>query len=192
MEILSASASDTAAGIGAQQVTIEGVDGDRNILTETVTLNGTSVVAVPSTWFGVNRAKVIAAGSSKYNVGIITIRHSGGGATEAIIPAQVSITQQLIFHVPITTRAYIYRMNFEGANAAAGTPVFTINGYYEKDGVRINFYRTIFDTAVANNQLLRLTTPILIPEGSVWYINVLSSTNNEAISGRVDQTLITI
>lgn len=50
LEILSSDANDTAAGTGARTVTVEGLDGSGNPLTETVSMNGTAAVALSNSF----------------------------------------------------------------------------------------------------------------------------------------------
>ena len=48
LEVLSSSANDTSAGTGARTVELQGLDSSWNLLTETVTMNGTSAVTTLS------------------------------------------------------------------------------------------------------------------------------------------------
>jgi hypothetical protein len=92
LEIVSTSASDTSAGSGARSVTVQGLDGSFNELTQDVVLNGTTAVAITTDMTRINRAYVkesgtyasITAGS---HAGDITIRESGGGASWALLSA---------------------------------------------------------------------------------------------------------
>lgn len=100
LEIVSSSVNDTAAGTGARTVTIFGLDASYVEISSTVTLNGTTAVAVPIQYFRINSILVITAGSLEVNDGAITVRDAGAGATRGLIPQNVSISRQAIFTVP--------------------------------------------------------------------------------------------
>lgn len=90
LEIVSSSASDAAAGIGAQTVTIEGLDTNWAAITQTVTMNGVTAVAIPTALTRIHRIYVATSGSyatsaTASHVGVITVRVSGAGATWGII-----------------------------------------------------------------------------------------------------------
>ena len=84
LEIVSTSASDTSAGSGARSVTVQGLDGSFNELTQDVVLNGTTAVALTTDMTRINRASVKESGtyattSAGSHAGDITIQGSGGG-----------------------------------------------------------------------------------------------------------------
>lgn len=85
----SSNAADAAAGTGARTVKVTYFDNSGNgPLTETVTLNGTTAVATVATNIRfIQEIEVKTAGSSKFNVGTISlfVNNSGGGGTIASI-----------------------------------------------------------------------------------------------------------
>ncbi len=91
LEVLSSDNDDGAGtGLGALTVTIIGLDANWAEQTIDVTLNGTTPVAVPSTWLRVYRAYVTSAGTygtltNPTQQGTLTVRVSGGGTTFIII-----------------------------------------------------------------------------------------------------------
>lgn len=100
LEVVAASASDTSAGTGARTISIAGLKADYTELSQTITLNGTTPVAVPTQLYRINQSLIMSAGSDGTNAGDITIRDAGAGATRAIIPAGFGITRQSVFTVP--------------------------------------------------------------------------------------------
>lgn len=86
MTISSDSADDTSAGSGAKTIVIEGVDGDFNAVIETVTLNGTTGVAIPTNLMIVDRMYIATVGSGFINAGNIYV---GTGAITSGKPAVV-------------------------------------------------------------------------------------------------------
>lgn len=76
ISVLSSSASDAAAGTGARTVRVIGLDANYAVLSETVTLNGTTPVATVGTFRRAHTASTQSAGSGGVNVGTITFRHT--------------------------------------------------------------------------------------------------------------------
>src|SRR5210317_589731 len=126
--------SDTAddgdpAGTGAQLIQITGIDANRKIQTETVTMNGTTNVVTTTTWLGINRVAVALAGSAQENVGTITITATTGGATLAQIPAREGTTQQCIYHTQLQSAALADWLWVNVNKIAPGTtPTVTMRG----------------------------------------------------------------
>lgn len=116
LEVLSANANDTSAGTGARTVELQGLDSSWNILTETVTMNGTTPVTTTGLFLRIFRARVVTAGSDLINAGNITIRDQDTSTTRAIITNSVgkSMGQSLmaIYTVPAGKTAYLKNMNF--------------------------------------------------------------------------------
>lgn len=100
LEILSASASDTAAGTGARTVTVQGLDGNFNQISETMTLNGVTPVQSVNSYLRVNDMRVVTSGSGHKNAGDITLRVTGAGATQSLAKAGYNYAKQCVFTVP--------------------------------------------------------------------------------------------
>lgn len=137
LEVVSSSANDAAAGTGARTIVITGLDVNYIQVTQTVTLNGLTPVAIPSQLFRVNSALISSAGSGKVNAGDVTIRDVGAGATRAIVPAGYGITRQSIYTVPAGFTVQVISMLFgfnevAGGNKFARFATFTQspNGFY--------------------------------------------------------------
>lgn len=77
--IISDSDEDGAAGLtGALTVVVNGTDINFNLLSETVTMDGTDAVTLSNDFFRVWRPRVETSGSNETNVGTIEVKH---GAT---------------------------------------------------------------------------------------------------------------
>lgn len=90
LEILSANTGDNPAGAGAHKILIEGLDGNFDLQTEIITLNGTTPVALTKQFIRVYRAFVVESGAYvkttvPSQLGQITLRNSGAGVTWFII-----------------------------------------------------------------------------------------------------------
>jgi len=84
LKVSSTSASDTSAGTGARTVFIGGLDGDYNVIGETITLNGQTEVNTTKSYLYVNEFYVLTVGTDGHNVGTI---NAGTGTVTAGVPA---------------------------------------------------------------------------------------------------------
>lgn len=83
VDVVSANAVDTAAGTGAQQVEIAGLDGNYNLQYEIVSLNGQTAVTSSKKWLRVFSGEVVRAGTGGTNAGNIVVYKSGQGGMVA-------------------------------------------------------------------------------------------------------------
>lgn len=81
LQVTSSSTSDAAAGTGAQQIEICGVDANLVFQSEVITMNGQTIVSTTKFWRAVYSAEVIRTGSGKVNAGDIHIVKTGTGGT---------------------------------------------------------------------------------------------------------------
>lgn len=102
MEVVSSSASDTAAGSGARTVVVGYLNAQRQAKTVTLSLNGTTAVAIQEPVLRVNTVAVATVGTySSTNVGNISVRAAGGGGiTYGYIAAGAGLAQTSQYSVP--------------------------------------------------------------------------------------------
>ena len=101
MTIVSTSILDdgSPAGTGAQTVDVNCLDISYDVIaTQTITLDGTTPVAIPTSCFRVNSSIVLAVGSLATNFGTITIEN--GGTVYGIIEAGDGISRSAFYTVP--------------------------------------------------------------------------------------------
>ena len=109
--VVSTSASDTAAGTGAQAMLLVGLDSSYNFAFEVVVLNGTTPVVTTTSWFRIYRMRVETAGSTENNVGVLTA--TVGGNLMAQIEATQGQTEMLIYAVPTGSKLYLDCLSVE-------------------------------------------------------------------------------
>ena len=80
------SGSDSAAGIGAQEIEVRGLDANWVSINEIVTMNGTTPVQTANQYIRVNRIRSVAVGSNEANVGTISAVHPVEGVLQTIEP----------------------------------------------------------------------------------------------------------
>lgn len=192
LTVVSSSTDDdgSPAGIGAQTLLITGIDANRKLQTEVVTMNGTTNVVTSNTWLGVNRVVVLAAGTSKANVGNITITATTGGSNQAYIPAGKSVTQQLIFHTQAGHQGLIRRITINAVRLAAGTqPRITVTLKVWNPGVTNAIYdvrRIKADLSVTNDLRRDFDPPLYLSPTDVAWLECTTDQNNTVVDGEMD------
>lgn len=119
MEVVSNSANDTAAGTGARTVVVQYLDANYAVVNETVTLNGTTPVALSSTAISVNSAYVATAGSGLKNAGAIDVRTVSGSTQKlritTAVGAGLSKGNDFIYTIPANYVGILKSIYFSGA-----------------------------------------------------------------------------
>ncbi len=119
LELVSDDANDNVAGTGAREVTVEGLDGNWNEVTQTVVPNGTTAVALGTNltrlyrWY-VSQSGTYATDVAASHAGNLTIQASGGGTVWSSIPiTPTALGQSLIgvYSVPTGKTAYLLSKN---------------------------------------------------------------------------------
>jgi len=113
LEIVSSSATDAAAGDGGREVTFYYLDVNYARKSHTVTLNGTTPVAMMSDYFRNDplvvgaSAMVTSSGDNDTNAGDITIRRVSDSASRSVIPADEGVSTDGHFTVPLGFRVFL-------------------------------------------------------------------------------------
>jgi len=130
MRVKAGNANDTAAGNGAREVTIQGIDSNFNEVSEAVATAGESASANTSaTFWRVHRAWVSAAGTyTAANTAAIVIEDSGGGADFMTIGVEEGQSQYTGWTTPINKTAYLLSLHISvdsATNKEADVRIFT-------------------------------------------------------------------
>ncbi len=116
LEFVSSDVNDTAAGSGARAITIQGLNSDWEVFTQTIATNGTTAVALPTNmtrlfrWF-VSASGTYATTTANSHAGTLTIRVASAGATWStigILPRPIGQSQIACYTVPSGYRAFVY------------------------------------------------------------------------------------
>ena len=189
LNIVSTSANDTnAAGTGAQQVKITGIDASYNEIEETVLLNGTTIVTTTNSFIGINRKQVSLNGTGIGNAGVITATGSTDLTIQARIDVGIGSTQQALFFTAnnSTTMLNWLLINVTKLSGGGGAPRVTVKMFVTNlvTNARIEVYRESIDTDIENHIDLSLEYPFLVQEKSLIELSVTTDTNNTVASGR--------
>jgi hypothetical protein len=121
-------AADTAAGAGAREVTIQGLDSNGDEASEAVATAGAAASsATTTTFWRVYRAWVSAAGTyTAANTGAVVIEDSGGGADFITIAAGEGQTQYAGYSIPSGKTGYLLSVHVTvDSNKTANVRMFT-------------------------------------------------------------------
>lgn len=121
--------ADTSAGTGARTVTIQGLDENFAIASETVTLAGASASSATTTTFSrVLRVLVATTGTGRVNAGDIVIEDSGGAADYATIPAGEGQGHLGFLTVPAGFNGYLLDVSVT-TSAVSGNSTVEVQGF---------------------------------------------------------------
>lgn len=107
MEIVSDDVNDDDGSTGAETVTVYGLDANYNEQSETVTLDGTTPVALVNTYLRVYRMKVRSAGATGANEGKIEVQNTANTVTYCSITAGNNQSLAAFWTVPAGKTAYL-------------------------------------------------------------------------------------
>lgn len=195
IEVFSSDVNDTSAGTGARTITIFGLGTtlSEDYTTETITLDGTTPVPSVNSWYRVSRAWIETSGSSGYNEGTITIRHT---TTTANVFATIAPTfnQTLVsaFTIPYNNTGYIDRIQVTlvRSSGASGSGLATLR---VRDTLNSGVYRTreVMNIQTGGPYVINFEYPMEIPQGADIKITVDEvSDNNSIMSSDVSLLLI--
>lgn len=185
LEIVSTSANDAAAGTGARTVLIQGLDINYLEVSQTITLNGTTPVAIPTALFRINSALIMSAGTGKVNAGDINIRDVVGGTIRAIIPLGYGLTRQSIYTVPAGKTLSIHSQFFNNIRAGGTIRDTTIANFIQSPN---GFYRLPLELDVDGNPYRHDGTPgIILPEKTDYAHRVMftSAANDTNVTSAI-------
>lgn len=190
--VVSDSANDDEGSTGAVFVNIAGVDGDYNLVSETVTMNGTSAVTTTQTFKTINRARVFFSGSNGVNVGTITCTGSTTSNVMATIPAGEGITQQSHFTVPAGYTCYTLDTTLS-VYRASGTGQKTVEFDLMVHSPDANTTYTTLRYGLSSDGGIYHTNPQVVlgtPGKSTLWFKATASSDNTAVSTAVGYVLI--
>lgn len=168
VDISSSDTNDTSAGTGARTVRISGLKSSTSTAyeTEDLTLNGTTKVTSSNTWWRVNRAYVLTAGSGGTNAGNITVQSTTTTANIfAYIIAGEAQTQMAVYTVPHDRRIILKTgyVSIVRASGTAGSAVCTVRAR-EPGGVFRAVHNVDLQTGGAPS--FNFVGGLVLPEGT--------------------------
>ena len=172
LEAVSDDVNDTAAGTGARTLMVNGLDADYMPKTQTVSLNGTTAVALSGTWKRVFRARVMTAGTGGTNAGNVSVQLSGGGQVVANCEPGLAQTTLGIYTVDAVSTGYM--VSFEASTVRSGAQVASVGVFVRENEDSVFQLKREYGTPASRD----FKIPILLPAMSDVDIRVLDVTAN--------------
>jgi hypothetical protein len=177
MEVYSASASDTAAGTGIQQVIIYYLDTANAEKTEIVTLNGGVVATTATNILRVNGFRAYRVGTGKKAAGNIDLRHLSDTPIYSRIPTGYTRARNSAYRIPAGKTLYVTSITFSSAGTTAGKYArFSTRATYDAGQQRsIDFFSLYTEVLVqdgAFNKLLEI--PTRLPQGTDILVSAIA------------------
>ena len=184
--------TDGSTATGARMLQFSYLDENFEAQTAFHTLGSTGSDVTSFTGVGINRCVVVAFGGDTTNGNDITITATTDATNQAQIPAGKSVTQQCIYHTPISRTL---NLNFINASVlklsgGGGSPRVNIIGYsYSRvTGGRYAVIDIEVDTSIENNIVLNYSEPITFTGREVIYFEATTDVNNTKVSLRFSGT----
>ena len=188
LTIVSSSASDDGSpvGVGARTILIRGVNSLWEDTTEIVTLDGTTPVITTSTWLGVNNAIVLTSGTSKANVGSITITATTSTTAQAYIEPLESMNHAMVYHIPLGKRVSTHVLTYYAAKITGGAnPIVTFRGILiAENGTEVNAFVDRLDTSVVSQAGVIDGPSSYVGEKTRLEVRASTTDNNTSVSAR--------
>ena len=187
VSVVSSSASDAAAGVGARTLTISGLNGTTYAeQTETITLNGVGAVTTAASFAIIHRMIVATAGSSGTNVGTLTT--TIGGTASGNVVAGKGQTQLGFYMIPAGKTGYLTR--YGGSIDGSSTASIDLELFATPFGGALNLKGTIMFLGSGTTAAYReYTTPLVFTEKTLIRLRATSDTNNVDVVGNFDLCL---
>ena len=179
-------------GTGARTVVITGLDGDYNVVSETVTLNGQTAVNTTNSYLYVNAFYVATVGSGGANAGII---YAGTGVVTAGVPAVIydliaaGYNNRTTAHycVPAGYTGYMVKGIITTGQASGSTSVTAYLKQHGPDGIiRVGAVSTLNNGSVNYD----FEPPYIIPEKNCVGATAIGSASNNSASAFFNIVLI--
>lgn len=180
--------SDGSTANGAKTLFFQYIDAS-GLPAEAVHTLGSSGSDVTSfTGLGINRIVVSSSGSTQTNGGAIQVTETTGGTTQAYLPANEGVTQQLIYFTGSNSYA-IGKYLWISCNkiSGGGSPRVTIKGYVFNRNIATKFqiFRATIDTS--SDTIIKINEPVgfrLTPTDVLYFV-ADTDTNNTVIDIRM-------
>jgi hypothetical protein len=192
LKISSSSTDDTSAGTGARTVTIVGLDGSYNQVSESITLNGQTAVNTTNSYLYVNGFYVASTGSGGANAGKI---NAGTGVVTAGVPAVLydiiatGYNNRTTAHycVPAGYTGYLTTGVITTGQASGSTSVTAFLKQHGQDGiVRVGAVSTLNNGSVQYD----FSYPYIISEKNCVGASAIGSAANNSASAFFNIVLI--
>jgi len=170
MDIASTDTSDAPGGDGMLTMNVSGIANDGTVLTENVTMNGSTNVTTTGSYLRVNTMTALTAGATGWNEGNITATASTAGTIQCEMDATEGVSQNSHYTVASSQTFMLTQVEFNAARNAAGQdPTVEFKGYARPGGSTAAWLQ-LFDKKLAVDVTeeidVLLPVPTKIPSGT--------------------------
>ena len=189
LEAISTDEDDTILGAGARTVLVEGLDSDFNEIREVIAMNGLTVSsATQQSFLRISRAVVTSTGTyAGANEGVITVRTSGVGATQAEIAnggQSPGVSQQTHYTVPAGMSAVLFTVFTNVDSSFTATLSLSFNVGAATLSAPFSAVTTALElVGVKGTGLIDLGIPAVISEKSDIWMRALVAVTDASVSG---------
>ncbi len=194
-DVTSSSTNDTSDGTGIRTVLLTGLDANYNVITETVTMNGTTTVNTSASFLRINEAHGVSAGSNETNVGDIYITETGGAFTAGVpddldlvqekIPVGFTQSESTIFTIPAGFTFYTHSiLLFAAANK---TVTFRECIRHSEDAITTVLFEGV---AQDTEELIQRGAMPIVEEKHSIFMQAKVNTGSAEVSAAVDGWLV--
>lgn len=187
------SGTDGDSTTGALSLLVTYIDSSFNEVSSVHVLGSTGSDTTSFSGYGINRCLVLSNGGDGFNNSDITIKATTDTTTQAFIPAESSVTQQMIYHTPISKNLLINHISINILKTSGGsTPKVTVKGYSwsRVTETRYEFFKKELDTGISNDLDPNFNQPIVTNGREVIYFTLETDQNNTSVNGRFGGYLI--
>lgn len=185
LSIASTNAADTADGTGARTVYIEGLDGNYNVVSETVVLDGETPANTTNTYLYVNGFYVATAGTGAVNAGTITAKVDS--TLYDLIAIGYNNRTTAHYCVPAGYTGYLTTGIITAGQASGSTSVTAFLKQHGPDGIlRVGAVSTLNNGSVQYD----FTYPYAIPEKNCIGASAIGTAVNNSVSAYFNIVLI--
>lgn len=195
VQAVCSSPSDALGGVGAEILTLRGLDENFLEVTENLTLNGGTSANTTTTFIRLDRAFVIQSANganTAFNVGTITIRQSTTTSVIfCVMPALVNQTRIACYTVPADKTLLLSEIDVD-ISKAGGTSVTATGGLYRKDfGLAPRIIEPFSVSDTLNSTDIINEGIALPPKCSIAIRIITCSANNTTFFGKLRGYLVT-
>lgn len=184
LSVSSDSANDTSGGTGARTVKIEGLDGNHNLISEIVTLNGQTAVSTTNQYLHINGLYVLTAGSLNSAAGNI---YFGTGTVTLGVPANIYDVIKYDYNtrltgsytVPAGYTAYLTQGLFSSGQAGGSNAVTGRLVTRGTNNIKLTAAIVTLNNGAADYMF---EYPVSIPEKTTVEAQAFGSSSNNACS----------
>ncbi len=185
---ITAGAGDSATGVGARTIKIEGLNSAYEEISETVTLIGASAIATSNSYLRMSHLEVLTAGASAVNIGNVVATSNTTSVVSGRITARFNHTLMAVFTVPADKTGYIF--DYYGSIGRTGNVSLDVQIRVRPQG-QVFSPRNIFglNATGTSHQTHVFTIPLMVEEKSDVVLTALASGVGIEVFGGFDMLM---